>query len=318
VAIQADGKIVAAGVSGDHIVDEERTARFALARYNENGTLDGTFGGDGRVTTAITAGYDEAHAVLLQSDGKIVATGVAERDFSDGFGLARYRVDGTLDSTFGHGGKVRIHFGTGVIAYGAALQSDGKIVAAGVLDFDGFALARLNTNGTLDATFGSDGRVTTQVGEGEESATSVAVQADGKIVAAGYTDVPHEGGDTYGPGRFAVVRYRSDGMLDPGFSGDGKATTTFPAGGSSANAVAVRGTKIVAAGVAGHGKFALARYDADGTLDSAFGVDGRVTTKVGGETGAAGLAIAGTGRLVAAGSAGGDGGRFALARYVSS
>jgi uncharacterized delta-60 repeat protein len=311
VAIQGNGKIVVAGVAGDRIVGETRQGRFAIARYNRNGTLDTMFGGDGRVTTNFTGGFDSANAVAIQGNGKIVAAGGASESR---FALARYGRDGALDPFFGGDGKVTTAFPLESVgpAFGVAIQADGRIVAAGVRDFDGFALARYHRAGNLDRTFGGDGRVITSVGNGEEAATSVAIQADGKIVAAGYTDVPHEGGDTYGPGRFALARYRADGTLDPSFGGDGEVTTRFGAGGSSANAVAIDGHgRIVAAG-SGHGGFALARYQHDGTRDSTFGGDGRITTRFKDGV-ASGLAIQANGRIVAAGSGAGG---FALARYL--
>jgi uncharacterized delta-60 repeat protein len=314
VAVQPNGKIVVAGVAGDRIVGEIRQGRFALARYNHDGTLDPTFGGDGRVTTDFTKGFDSANGVALQDNGKIVAAGGASESR---FALARYNRDGTLDTFFGGDGKVTTTFPlqAGGPAFGVAIQADGRIVAAGVRDFDGFALARYKRNGALDRTFNGDGRVITSVGQGEEAATSVAIQADGKIVAAGYTDVPHEFGDTFGPGRFALVRYRTDGTLDRAFGGDGKVTTRFGSEGSSANGVAIDGHgKIVAAGHSGGGtRFALTRYEHDGILDPAFGGDGRVTTPFQGGGAASGVAIQTDDRIVAAGSGGGG---FALARYL--
>ncbi|MFL5797936.1 MAG: delta-60 repeat domain-containing protein [Actinomycetota bacterium] len=311
VAIQGNGKIVVAGVAGDRIVGEVRGGRFALARYNPTGTPDATFGGDGRVTTNFTDGFDSANGVAIQGNGKIVAAGGAS---GSRFALARYDRDGTLDSFFSGDGKVTTSLPqrVGGQAYGVAIQGDGKIVAAGVRDFYGFALARYHRNGALDHTFSGDGRVVTTVGWGEEAAKSVAIQADEKIVAAGYTDVPHEAGDAYGPGRFALARYRADGTLDPAFGGDGTVTTRFGASGSSANAVAIdHSGRIVAAG-SGHGGFALARYEHDGTLDTTFGGDGRVTTRFTAGV-ASGVAVQVNERIVAVGSSAAG---FALARYL--
>jgi uncharacterized delta-60 repeat protein len=309
VAVQADGKIVVAGGTAGS------GGKFALARYEPDGRLDRTFGGDGKVTTNFTNQNDQANAVAIQADGRIVAVGRAFFTFA----LARYRPDGTLDRTFGGDGKVTTHFPSGDgPAFGVATQDDGKIVAAGELDFFGFALARYNPNGTLDRTFSGDGRVTTIPGEGEGSATSVAIQPDGKIVAAGTTDNPHEGGDTFGPGKFALIRYKPNGRLDRTFGGDGKVKTKFR-GGGQAYAVAIRGRKIVAMGQSGGQKrFALARYNPNGSLDTTFGGDGRVTTEMGrGETVANGMAIGGNGRILAAGRTGIDA-RFALARYLGT
>ncbi|HET6771374.1 MAG TPA: delta-60 repeat domain-containing protein [Actinomycetota bacterium] len=319
VALQGDGKIVAAGetlVSG--------TTDFALARYNTDGSLDTTFGGDGKVTTDFAAGGDSASAVAIQGDGKIVAAGFAIVSGNNDFALARYNTDGSLDTTFGGDlpfpvpgdGKVTTDFaGSQDLAHGVAIRADGKIVAAGqarVSGSDDFALARYNTDGSLDTTFGGDGKVTTDFAGGSDLAHGVAIQADGKIVAAGEALVS-------GTLDFALARYNTDGSLDTTFDGDGKVTTDFAGDFDVALAVAIQGDgKIVAAGgavVAGF-DFALARYNTDGSLDPAFGGDGKVTTDFGGFDDAFAVAIQGDGKIVAAGSATVSAtADFALARY---
>jgi uncharacterized delta-60 repeat protein len=322
VAIQADGKIVAAG-DITRFTPNGVVGRFALARYDTNGTLDPTFGGDGRVTTSFTDGEDGASAVAIQADGKIVAAGSANGScFCSRFALARYDDDGTLDATFGGDGKVTTRFAHGSQATAVAIQADGKIVAVGgqVPEVSRFEVARYGTDGTLDPSFSGDGKLTTNMGLGEESATGVAIQANGRIVVAGYTDVPHEFGDTFGPGKFALARYRADGTLHDAFGGDGKVTTRFGRTTAAAEGMAIQADgKIVAVGHTGGdgGRFALVRYDLDGGLDATFGGDGRVTTNfTAGEDLAFGVAVQADGRIVAAGRAGGSGGRFALARYV--
>jgi uncharacterized delta-60 repeat protein len=324
VAIQADGKIVAAGDVSHVTPDGFTVGRFALARYNTDGTLDTTFGGDGKVTTNFTNEFDGAAAVAIQADGQIVAAGSANA-FGSGvmFALARYNTDGTLDTTFGGGdGRVSTHFRLGAMGTAMSIETNGRIVVAGgnVPDADRFELARYDTDGTLDATFSGNGKVSTHVGPGETSATSVAIQANGKIVAAGYTNVPHEFGDRFGPGRFALARYLADGTLDSGFGGDGKVTTTFGRKAASANGLAIRADgKIVAVGEAGGGggRFALGRYNLHGALDTTFGRDGKVTTNfTAREDIASGVVIQANGKIVAVGEAGGGGGRFALSRYL--
>jgi uncharacterized delta-60 repeat protein len=307
VAIQADRKIVAAGRAGG------KGGRFALVRYEADGTLDTTFGGDGKVTTNFTAWDDFANGVAIQADGKIVAAGAAQA-FTR-FALARYNRNGTLDTTFGGDGKVTTAFRFGGGAEAVALQPDGRIVAAGAAgEFGPFVVVRYTSRGKLDATFGGDGTVTTNMGQGEESATAVTIQPNGKIVVAGYTDVPHEFGDTFGPGRFALARYRANGALDSGFGGDGKVKTRFRAGGALAMGVAIQADgKIVAAGEV-KDRFAIARYNANGTLDPSFSGNGRATTNfTTGFDAAHGVAIQPDGKIVAAGEANSD--SFALARY---
>jgi uncharacterized delta-60 repeat protein len=141
------------------------------------------------VTTQFDSGSaDEAHAVAVQSDGKIVAAG----DSVDHFALARYDTGGSLDSAFGDGDEAATYFtwNSQDAAYAVAIQSDGKIVAAGDCfgtDYhDHFALARYKPNGSLDTTFGSLGKVTTEfTTRSDDVAFAVAIQPDGRIVAAG-------------------------------------------------------------------------------------------------------------------------------------
>jgi uncharacterized delta-60 repeat protein len=163
VAVQPDGKIVAAGgaVTG-----------FELARYNADGSLDGTFGAGGKVTTRFGLGlpFTRAHAIVLQPDGKIVVAGTATSATVGDFGLARYNPDGTLDASFGAGGKVTTDIrGTDSsdFAWAVTLQPDGKLVVAGSTagpTGDAFALARYTPSGNLDGTFGSGGKVITGFG----------------------------------------------------------------------------------------------------------------------------------------------------------
>jgi uncharacterized delta-60 repeat protein len=204
VALQANGKIVTAGLAGGF------NPAFALARHRPNGTLDDSFGGDGRVTTNFSpfGAEDRATDVAIQPDGRIVAVGLAnEPDFA--FALARYHRDGRLDPSFGGDGKVRTGFTSPGIdqANAVAIQADGRIVAAGFAEPGGasegvFALARYASDGGLDDSFGGDGKVTTNFSDTFDGASGVALQVDGRIVAAGVSDAT-EGGDA----AFAVARY---------------------------------------------------------------------------------------------------------------
>jgi len=139
-----------------------------------SGDLDTSFGGDGTVVTDFGSGsYDQATALALQPDGKIVAAGSSTASGSQDFALARYLPTGTLDISFGGDGKVLTDFGSGSEAFAVAmtLQPDGKIVVAGRCTAGGtsaFALARYLPNGSLDASFSGDGRVCTDFGSGSE------------------------------------------------------------------------------------------------------------------------------------------------------
>ena len=319
VALQANGKIIAVGYTN------AGAYRFALARYNGDGSLDGSFGTAGQVTTSF-GGFDLAGPVALQDDGKIVAAGVA----SGRFALARYETDGSLDPTFGTAGQVTTSFGgTYDEASSVALQGDGKIVAAGSTE-NGvgsaqFALARYDSDGSLDGTFGTSGKVTTSFA-GKDYANAVTVQGDGKIVAAGIAGPSSCPSLPCGSGNlFALARYNTDGRLDPTFGTAGQVTTSFGGTDDQALSIALQGDgKIVAAGFTWNGsttRFALARYDADGSVDATFGTGGEVTTTFGGTNDEVlAVALQGDGKIVAAG--GTQGSRFgsiqfALARYLN-
>jgi uncharacterized delta-60 repeat protein len=300
IAIQPDGKIVAAGLAPAPGNDN-----FGLARYNPNGSLDPSFDGDGRVTTDFAGGFDQANAVAIQADGKILAAGAAAVSGSD-LAVARYNADGSLDLSFDGDGMLTTDYGFGSsVAQDLAIQSDGKIVAAGFGAATGydFFLTRYNTNGSPDTTFDGDGKVTFPgLGSNDNRANSVVIQGDGKIVAAGCTSCFSSASD------FALVRYNSNGSLDASFDGEGNAKTDFAAGDDQAYALAILGDgRLVTAGgatVSGGVDFALARYQTDGSLDTAFDGDGKATTDFAGSSDQAyALSIQIDGKIVAAGRA---------------
>jgi len=302
VAIQSDGKIVVAGTSGSFLLGG---TDFALVRYNTDGSLDTSFDGDGKLKTDFGTSIDYGYAVAIQTDGKIVVAG------APGFLLARYNTDGSLDTSFDGDGKVITAFGISATARTVVIQSNGKIVAAGST-FNGtnndFALIRYNADGSLDTSFDGDGKVATNFGNSHDSVNAVAIQSDGRIIAVGESGMSSE----YD---FAVARYNTDGSPDASFDTDGKVTTNFGSR-DLALAVAVQlNGKIVVAGV-GPG-FALARYNADGSLDISFDGDGKVTTAFSTNSGARAVAIQPDGKIVAAGySNNGSEFNFAVARYI--
>lgn len=191
LALQPDGKLVVAGDASDGGKDH-----FALARYSVDGSLDPSFGTGEKVTTDFSGVYEYPQAVVIQTDGKIVAGGALSRDTSDAstqdFALARYNSDGTLDASFGSGGKVTTDiFGNRDDLFAIALQPDGKLVAAGRArhtnsndSFD-WVLARYLSNGSLDPSFGSGGKVTADFFGRLDGASGVCIQPDGRIVVAG-------------------------------------------------------------------------------------------------------------------------------------
>jgi uncharacterized delta-60 repeat protein len=318
IALQSDGKIVLGGYT-----TVGARAEFALARYNSNGSLDPTFGSGGEVTTPVGSD-DYVASVALQPDGKIVAAGSSSNGSNYDFALARYNPDGSLDTTFNGGGTATTAFGAGGdTAYGVAIQPDGKIVAGGDgwtgSKFD-FALARFDTNGSLDSSFGSGGKVTTPIGSGADvPLAGVALQPDGKIVAAGYTT--KVGGED-----FALARYNADGSLDSGFGTGGKVTTAIGQHNAVLDLALQPDGRIVAGGYSWDSPtiasedFAVLRLNADGTLDSSFGSGGKIRTSIGSneDVGSA-VKLQGDGKIVVAGySSNGANDDFALVRYVGS
>ncbi|MBK8092785.1 MAG: choice-of-anchor D domain-containing protein [Verrucomicrobiaceae bacterium] len=268
LARQPDGKILAGGYTYNG-----SNYDFALVRYLADGSLDSSFDTDGIVTTSIGASDDYGWKALVQGDGKIILAGQAFNGSNIDFALARYTSAGTLDTTFGTGGKVITPIGTGTeIAYTAALQGDGKIILAGytAMTNDDFALVRYNTDGTLDTTFDTDGKVTTTIGTGTDRIHDMLIQPDGKILVGGYM----VGSD------FALARYNANGSLDTTFDTDGKVTTPIGTGTDRIYGIALQSDdKIVAAGYSittgTADDFAIARYTSTGALDTSFDTDGK-------------------------------------------
>jgi uncharacterized delta-60 repeat protein len=270
LAVQADGKAVVAGTRFDPGPSDD----FVLARYTATGALDATFDGDGKVTTDFGGRSDGADDVAVQADGKIVVAGsgfsVPVRPLD--FALARYNRDGTLDATFGDGGKVLTTFEPNSIdrANALVIQPDGKIVAVGSTrsgPTSQFAVARYLPNGSLDATFDGDGLAMTPISSGV--AFDLAVQPDGKLIAAGWSN----------PGGFdiAMVRYNPDGSLDSSFGGNGTVVaSSFRPASTYASHVLVQPDGKILTGGAG-----LARFTSDGTVDRSFGAGGRAVTDLG-------------------------------------
>jgi uncharacterized delta-60 repeat protein len=329
VVIQGDGKIVVAGGAFPLFTF---AGNFQLVRYNANGSLDMSFGNGGIVTTIFPEG-SYAFDVALQTDGKIIAAGTLFVDFNPGdqsdtdFALARYNPDGSLDTTFGNGGTVSTDFiGMEDDAFSILIQSDGKIVAVGSANnganYYDFAAVRYLSNGTIDTTFGVAGKVTTDFGaRGFDRAHSAALQTDGSIVAAGFAISANGISQNY-----AVARYTSSGVLDATFGNGGKTQIDFGSCCQSAYAVLLQiDGRIVTVGYANtessDSDFLLARLNSTGSLDSTFGIGGKVRTSFGNLNGGAnGAALQADGKIVAVGfqaTSGRGGVEFALARYLT-
>jgi uncharacterized delta-60 repeat protein len=296
----------------------------ALSTPQAAGSLDSTFGNGGKVTTNIKLS-EGASGVVLQVDGKIVVAGEAsDIQGPSRFALLRYNTDSTLDSSFGVDGKVTTGFDLGSGASDLAIQPDGKIVVAGTAfsnssDSLDFALVRYNTDGSLDLSFGSGGKVLTDFHGFFDAGSVLALQADGKIVVGG--NVVRDPSLT----DFVLVRYNSDGSLDSSFGNGGIVTTDFFGRADVVLDLALQPDgKIVATGHATNPArglnsldVALARYKADGSLDPTFGSGGKVTTSFENGEGAVALGLQHDGKIVVAGNgfSAVTGGDFVLLRY---
>lgn len=319
VAIQPDGKIVAAGSS---FSSTKTVEDFIVARYNPNGSLDKRFGNNGKITTDFFRNVDSISALVIQPDGKIVVAGVAQLAGTGGtprvFALARYTSDGRPDPSFGNGGSLTTSFGgTFAAASAIMLQPDGKIVVAGTADFNprvpgsglDFALARYHTNGSLDASFGDAGKVVFDFFGSFDQANAAALQPDGKIIVVGSASYDSANTDI----GFALTCINPDGSTDFGFGSGGKQITDFFGAGAKANGVVLQSDgRFVVAGTASDSAtrpvatdFALARYNADGSLDSSFGVGGETSVPFSDSATeqANALALAPDGKIIVAGTA---------------
>ena len=317
VALQSDGKIVVAGTSS-----AGGKSSFAVARYNDDGSLDASFNGTGKATTAIGSGDDICYSMALQGDGKIVVAGSTSNGSKRSFAVVRYKVDGSLDTSFNGTGKAATSVGSSDdVCYGVALQSTGEIVLAGS-SFNGanndFAVVRYHADGSLDTSFNGTGKTTTAIGGGDDVAYGVAVQNTGEIVAAGSSS---NGANL----DFAAVRYKAGGNLDTSFNTTGTVMTAVGAADDIGYGLALQSDgKIVLAGVSyttGKSDFAVLRYNVDGSLDTSFDGPGAVPNGSDHLDVANCVLVQGDGRIILAGGtfrgAPGTAGHdyFAAARY---
>ena len=330
MVVQSDGKILQAGYadmgSGAGYDD------FAVVRYNSDGTLDTSFNTDGRATLAMGSFVDQAAAMALQPDGKIVLAGYyflsAPTSTSARWCVARFNADGSPDAMFGTGGKVLLQTTLNFIshAFDVAIQPDGKIVAAGRA-FSGpryeSTLIRLNSDGSVDMSFGLNGVVEDNISFSyDDWIHAVVVQSDGKIVTTGTMQNSSNTSDT----RTFVARYNADGTRDNTFGTGGSGLTItdvqLSSRQDSGNELTLLSDgKILVAGYADQSTsgldFSLLRYNSNGLLDTGFGSSGIVKTPFGNATDVGqSVAVQANGRIVVAGYADNMGNNdFALARY---
>lgn len=300
VALQSDGKILVGGEG-----HATTYGQHALLRLNKDGSFDTGFGANGKVTTDFGR-PSHLHSIALQSDGKIIVVGESYTSESGGsFAAARYLSNGTLDTSFGKSGKFEQNFGSSNNAHAVSLQSDEKILIGGydtnsATGKEEFLLTRFLSNGTLDTTFGNGGSGSVTIGTGKNYCHLLLLQNDGKVILAG-------GAMTENASDFALVRFNNDGSLDSGFGSNGVVTTEFSSSGTPSSEESAAGVlqpdgKILLGGYSNH-QFALVRYLSNGALDTSFGSSGKVTAKIGtgGDDFIKSVALQANGKIVAAG-----------------
>jgi len=291
---QTDGQLVVVGQALNSKQDVlQRTNDFAVVRYNPNGSPDTGFGDEGKVLTpphsteAADVFEDGAHAVVETPEHKLVVAGSSGTATDSDFALVRYNPDGSLDLSFssiGEKGKVTTDFGNSRndVVFSMLQQADGKLFVAGFSNngaSDDFAVARYEADGTLDTTFNSNGKQRNSVGSGDDRGLSVIRQTDGNYVVAGYST-------TNGDEDIALVRYLPDGKLDSSFSGDGKVITSMGTRNDRAYQVMqLPDGKLLVAGYTQVGvndfDFVQVRYNQNGSLDTTFSGDGKLSTSFG-------------------------------------
>ncbi|MFW8626887.1 delta-60 repeat domain-containing protein [Deinococcus sp. ME38] len=322
LSLDAQGRILVAGYADTGTQGYD----FALARYTASGALDATFGTGGKVITDFAGSGDVGFALSLDAQGRILVAGSTYTGTQGwNFALARYTASGTLDPTFGTGGKVTTDF-AGSLDFGFALSLDaqGRILVAGYTytgtQGNNFALARYTASGALDPAFGTGGKVTTDFAGSNDGGFALSLDAQGRILVAGYADTGTQGNN------FALARYTTSGALDATFGTGGKVITDFAGSSDLGFALSLDAQgRILVAGRANTGtqsdNFALARYTTNGALDPTFGTGGKVATDFAGSSdeGRA-LSLDAQGRILVAGYTytGTQSYNFALARYTAS
>lgn len=318
VVVQTGGKLLVGGNSSAPVAYRLTLSDFVLLRYTPDGRLDSTFGQGGRVVTDVAGFHDGVNAMTVQPDGKIILAGSASNGQDDDIAVVRYTPDGRPDPAFGQGGKVVTPLGKGNdVAYGVAVQPDGRVVVAGETGQGGatdFVVLRYTPDGRPDPGFGNGGQVITSFGDGPDGVHGLALQPDGNVVVGGSA----WNGEDYD---LALARYGADGRLDPAFGQDGKVTTAVGGSHDIGFGLGLQpGGKVVVVGRTHNGQdydLALVRYTPEGRLDPAFGTGGKVTLAVGtGDDLFPALALQANGEIVAAGNAPGRTGQdMAVVRF---
>lgn len=276
LALLPDGKFLLTGTCFDLGNND-----FCVFRFNADGSVDSTFATSGSVITPIGSGDDRARAMLIQPDGKIVVAGTCNNGVDSDFCAARYLPNGTLDASFGSGGKVITAFSNSDdVVNVAVLQPDGKLVLAGRCSngtTDDVCALRYEINGALDVSFGSSGKLITVVGSGYSDARASVLQPDGKLLIAAQCV-------TGSKNDFCTLRYQASGTLDTSFGSGGTQVTSVGTGNDFVTAMTLQPDgKFILAGycaTSGQFDFCAVRTTAAGALDATFGTGGKFITAI--------------------------------------
>ncbi|WP_075086540.1 tandem-95 repeat protein [Mariniblastus fucicola] len=304
VVVQPDGKYLVA--SAVNVATTGQDLDFAVSRFNTDGTLDATFGTDGTVITSVNTNNETINRMALQSDGKIIVVGGYRSGSTTDAIILRYTADGALDTTFNGDGMQEVQFVSNANDWfeDVVIQPDGKIVAVGYANYGGqdqMIAARFETNGTLDASFGTGGQVVLPVDVADEQASAVALQSDGKLILVGSSN---NGADS----DFAIRRLDVDGSLDTSFGNLGVVGIDISLSQDNGNALVIGGNDEIFVGgtsdASGNGDSVVIKLGADGNLDATFGTGGVASAAAGNpsET-VSDLAIQDDGKVVAVGAA---------------
>ena len=314
--VQPDGKILVAGVASNGLDND-----FAVLRFNTNGSLDTSFGEQGKVFTDFLATTDITESIQLDPLNRILVAGSVDTGDGFAFGIARYTPEGTLDTSFGVGGMAFHKIGVTGFCKALVVQADHKPVLGGyalnpVTGTNEFALIRFTDEGDLDPLFGQGGIVMTSAIIGAGVANAMTLQGDGKIVLAGQAL-----NDATFHWEIAIARYHPDGSLDMTWGDEGMLLSGFPQKSFTINTVTLdRDKNVLVAGYLGtapsNNLYALARFDHHGIPDASFGDQGLVMDTYGAQDNEINsLVLQPDGHILIAGtSLSGNADRFAIAR----
>ena len=312
VVVDNNGKIV---LGGDSIVSD---SDFAIARYNNNGTPDTSFNGNGSVITDFDNNRGEpAMDIAIDLNGKIIAAGFAHNGVNYDFAVVRYNTNGSLDFSFNSNGIVTTDLGGDDRISGVAIDSSGKILVVGRTgsssDYD-IAIVRYNVDGTIDLSFGTNGIVNLSLGGNDDRARELAFDSNGKIVVVGRSNAS-------GNFDFVVMRYNDDGSPDTSFATNGMVITDIGGNNDVGRAVVIDSSnRIIALGRSnseGDNDFTVIRYSNDGSLDTTFDTNGIAFVDFGGDDRGVDIVLDSNGKIIVAGRSNtGSGNDFATARLM--